>query len=130
MTNLPLPPAHIEPYVAVLGIELTIEFLLTFGGAALALSANPTERARIVQVIGMEKARALGVAASTNHRWQLKVPTGKPWIARVLKTQGLPQTEIARRLHVSEVTVYNWLNEKARARIDKKRADDRQLPLL
>lgn len=41
MTNSLRPPAHLEPYVRVLGTDLAIEFLLSFGGAELYLSPIP-----------------------------------------------------------------------------------------
>jgi hypothetical protein len=106
MTNLPAPPAHIAPFVKVLGAEGAIGFLLTFGGAEIYWAANPKGKSRLVEAVGLEKARALAEAAEFLPR---RVPTGKPWIARVWRVQGVAVAEIARRLHTSDVTVRRYL---------------------
>lgn len=105
MTALPPPPAHVEPYVRVLGPQKAFEFLMRFGGAELYLSATPKGRSEAETVVGAEKLAEL--AALDLPR---RVPTSKPWLARMMKTQGLSQAEIARRLHTTDVTVRSWLN--------------------
>lgn len=120
MTELapPRPPAHIEPFVKVLGVDLTITFLERFGGAELYLAANPTLRSKLVEVIGIEAAERLAAAAErAGGRWQRRVPTGKPWIAQVLHSKGLSKSEIARKLHVSDVAVRGWLRPGAEKRL-------------
>ncbi|RUS64893.1 helix-turn-helix domain-containing protein [Pseudorhodobacter sp. E13] len=124
MTNSPRPPAHLEPYVRVLGVDLAIEFLLAFGGAELYLSANPTARSRLVQLVGMDRARALAEALDCLPR---RIPTGKPWIASVWRTQGTSVSEIARKLHVTDVTVRRFLKQNDQ---QIQRDDHRQLRLL
>lgn len=108
MTNGPRPPAHVAPFISVLGSEGAIEFLLAFGGAELYLPENPTEKSKLVQLLGMEKARALARAAAHMPR---RIPTAKPWIAKVWASQGIAKAEIARRLHVTDVTVRAWLSK-------------------
>lgn len=115
-------PAHIAGYVDVLGTDDAVEFLLTFGGAELYLAETPTERSQVVQVIGMERATALAKVAS-DRDMPRRVPTAKPWLAAVLWQKGLPVAKIARRLHVSDVTVRSYLKRL-------KPSDDRQLPLI
>ena len=44
-----------------------------------------------------------------------RVPTAKPWLASVMKSRGLSHAEIARRLHVSDVTVRGWLSRGPKA---------------
>lgn len=101
------PPAHLEPYVMILGEDLAVEFFLTFGGAELVLFHTP-RRARLVDVIGHEKAAAL---AANSDRFQMpkRVPTGKVWIAQVLRQKGWTVADIARRLHTSDVTVRKYI---------------------
>jgi hypothetical protein len=115
-------PAHIAAYVDVLGAEGTVEFLLTFGGAELYLAEAPTERSQVVKSIGMELAIALAKEAS-NRDLPRRVPTAKPWLAAMLWRKGLPVAQIARKLHVSDVTVRAYLKRL-------KPVDDRQLPLI
>lgn len=123
MTNAPRPPAQIAPYVEVLGVEGTIEFLLEFGGAELNL--RPAVRAgRLVQAVGREKAVALYHAAGHLPR---RVPLAKPWIAQVWREQGQTIAQIARSLHVSDVTVRRWLD---RAGGGPRRPDPQQLDLF
>jgi len=120
MTNLPRPPAHLEAYVRILGNEGAITFLLNYGGGELYIPRNPVIGSPLVTLLGMESAQALGVAAD---RLPKRVPTGKPWIARVLHTQGLSATQIARTLHASDVSVRKWLKAP-------ERPDPRQFPLI
>lgn len=123
MTSHPIP-VQIKPYVDVLGIDGTIDFLLEFGGAELYLAENPTARSRLVQFLGLDKATALSRASAHLPK---RVPLQKPWIAQILrKEKSLPVSEIARRLHVSDVTVRSYLKRAPRGSF----ADPRQLPLL
>lgn len=128
--NLPRPPAHIQPYVAVLGIEDTIRFLLAFGGAELYLTTTPKGRSRLAQMFGLDKAAAIARAAEHMPR---RVPTAKPWIAQVSSAQGVSVAEIARFLHVSDVSVRGWLKRAVEGRVEtpvQTRTDPRQLPLI
>lgn len=106
MINYPRAPAHIEPYVRILGVQSTVEFLLTFGGAEIYLTSSPKRRARLVDLIGADKAAEL---AETIARLKVRVPTAKPWIACCMKTEGLSIAEIARRLHTTDNTIRRWI---------------------
>lgn len=120
-TEFPKPPAHVEPFVRVLGVDEALEFLLEFGGASLHFSERPQDRSRVVQAIGREATIALAGCALP-----VRIPTAKPWIAQVLRTKGLPVSEIARRLHSSDVAVRGWLKQSPAA----KREDTRQFRLF
>lgn len=119
----PPPPAHIEPYVQVLGVDGAVEFLMNFGGAELYLAPNPKRRSRLVAVVGQAKARELAAACEGMPR---RIPVAKQWIASVMRAKGLPVAEIARRLHSSDVSVRSWL-KKSGARPAN---DPRQLRLF
>ncbi len=108
MSRLPPPPAHVAPFVEVLGTEGAVDFLLNFGGAELYLSQRPRPDSRISRAIGQKRAAEL---ARSGLRVPRRIPTAKPWIARVLRAQGLSVAEIARRLHVSDVAVRGWLRK-------------------
>lgn len=124
MTVAPPPPAQLEPYVRVLGIEGAVAFFGAFGGAELVYSQNP-RRSRLTEVIGHDAARAL---AEEDARRGLprRVPLGKPWVAQVLKSKGLSVAEIARRMHASDVTVRRWLKQPPASRF----VDPRQSSLF
>lgn len=122
----PRPPAQVEPYVSVLGVPVTMAFLLTFGGAELYLARAPKGRSRVVQLVGADKARALAEMAESRGL-PARVPTAKPWLASCLYSEGLAKAEIARKLHVSDVTVRKWL---AGQDDQDARDDPRQMRLL
>ena len=46
MSNLPRPPAHLEPYVRILGVEGAMLFFLTYGGGELYIPRNARPGAR------------------------------------------------------------------------------------
>lgn len=123
MTAPPKPPAHIEVYVEVFGVDGAITFLTTFGGAELYVPQTPSHRSELVRIMGIDGARALAREA---HRVPRSIPTGRPWIARVLRSKGLPVAQIARKLHSTEGTVRRWLRSGDQSRGQ----DDRQLPLF
>lgn len=128
--KLPRPPAHIQRYVDVLGVPDTIRFLLAFGGAELYLTATPKGRSKLAGMFGVETAAAIARAAEHMPR---RVPTAKPWIAQVWAADGLAIAEIARTLHVSDVTIRGWLKrhlEEAVEGVDTRLTDDRQMRLF
>lgn len=105
MSNLPRPPAHLQPYYEVLGLELTMAFLLQFGGAELYIPAESKGRSELAALIGDDLTREL---AKRSERLPARVPIGKPWLADVFRCQGLSVAQIARKLHVSDVAVRRW----------------------
>lgn len=121
------PPAHVEPFVGVLGVEGAIRFLLRFGGAELYLTRSPKGRSMLAQEFGGEVAAAIAAAAEHLPR---RVPLAKEWIAAVWSSEGLPDAEIARRLHVTDVTLRNWRARKPWRGRKKSPGDPRQLPLI
>lgn len=106
MTGEITAPAHIQPYVEILGVDGAIAFFLEFGGAEVYLSATPKGRSQLVQHMGAGKAQQLAEAIG---HLKVRIPTTKPWIARVWHSRGLPVAEIARRLHMTDVAVRRWL---------------------
>lgn len=104
--SYPKAPAHVEPFVRVLGSALAVRFLLTFGGAELYIARDPTAHSRIVRLVGVDLARALSDEAD---KLSPRVPLAKPWLATCLQHEGLSVSEIARTLHSSDTTVRGWL---------------------
>ncbi|RJG46458.1 helix-turn-helix domain-containing protein [Mesorhizobium sp. DCY119] len=114
MTEIPVP-ANVEPYVRVLGIDLTIAFLTEFGGAELYLARMPQGRSRVARLVGRDKAAALAEAAE---RLPRRVPLAKRWIAEVYWSKGLSTAEIARRLRSTDVSVRGWLKPAKERQLD------------
>ncbi|MGB3408607.1 MAG: helix-turn-helix domain-containing protein [Jannaschia sp.] len=123
MSKLPAPPAHLAGYVEVLGVDGTVELLLRLGGSEVYFAHNPKGRGALAKLVGVEKAAALAEQSVSLSR---RIPTGKPWLAKVLSSKGLTVAEIARRLHVTDVTVRSYLKQGG----DGPPADSRQLPLF
>ncbi len=105
----PRPPAQIEVFVEILGVDLTVEFLLKFGGAELYFAKDPKSRSQLASLVGPKRAKALG---QVTERLQRRVPLAKPWTAQYLSWKGMSVAEIARTLHTSDVSVRGWLNPK------------------
>jgi hypothetical protein len=101
----PKPTAQVEPYVEVLGVDGAIEFLLAFGGAEISLSTAPTAQSKVLQLVGRKRAIKLAQTGGLPRR----VPTARQWLVAALYAKGLPKAEIARKLHVTDVTVRKWL---------------------
>lgn len=115
-------PAHVQPYVDALGVDTAIEFLMTFGGAELHIPQTPAGGGMVEQRMGRDVAFKLAKIAD---RLPARVPLAKPWIAATLREKGLSVSEIARRLHASDVAVRGWL-----AQGPKRRAPDHRQPDL
>lgn len=103
----PVPTAQVAPFHAVLGLDLTVEFILAFGGADLSLSHDPKGRGMVESMVGYEKAKALAAL----DRLPKRVPLAKRWLAAVLSWKGYSTAAIARTLRVSEVSVRKWQKE-------------------
>lgn len=106
---MPKPTAQVEPYFEVLGPELTVDFLLQFGGAELHFAQDPKGRSAVEKLIGTERAKAL--AESRNRALQKRVPLAKRWLAQMLHWQGHCGADIARTLRATDVSVRGWLKE-------------------
>jgi hypothetical protein len=104
---LPTPPHHIRVYLDILGEDLTFDFLMAFGGTEVFMSRSP-QRSRLVEVLGQEKAQALADYAA-EHGLPARVPLARPWVAQMLFARGLSKTQIARRLHVTDRAVRDYL---------------------
>lgn len=104
---MPKPTAQVAPYFEVLGADLTVQFLLQFGGAYLYLHKHSDGRSEAEPLLSAEHIAAL--ANSTNRSLQRRVPLAKPWLATMLHWQGHTTAQIARTLRASDVSVKKWL---------------------
>jgi DNA-binding NtrC family response regulator len=112
----PRPPAQVAPYVDILGQELTLQLLLSFGGAELYIPHSPKGRSRIEALIGRDKVKAL---AQSDHLLRRRVPLANAWVAACLHFQGMATNEIARKLRVTDVTVRRYLKRYETQRATK-----------
>ena len=106
-------PAHIQRFVDTLGPEDAIKFLLAFGGGDLYIPLKPQSRSQLVEVLGRHKAEKLGHAMGPA---SVRVPVAKQFIAKWWRANGVSVIDIARGLHVTDVTVRKWLNNRKSSR--------------
>lgn len=125
MTSYPRPPAHLEPYLTVLGIEGAIDLFLAMGGSEVYLTATPTGQSLVADAIGVERQTALAALIGAR---KTRIPIPKRWIAHYWRATGLSHAEIGRRLHTTDSTVRRWL-ARLPADLDG-RNDPRQLSLF
>lgn len=124
----PRAPAHVQPFVDALGLDDAVRFLLHFGGAELTISPNPRD-GELVEVLGLDGARALADLAARTVLPR-RIPTAKPWLARLLKSEGLSHAKIARKLHVSDVAVRRYVAGQNHAGEGPKTGSKDQLTLF
>lgn len=103
---MPKPSAQVQPFVDAIGVELTVSFLLAYGGAELYLADDPKGRSSHEIMLGYDAAKALAASA---HLLPRRVPLANVWLARMLKWQGHSHSSIARKLRKSDVSVRRWL---------------------
>lgn len=104
--SMPRPTAQVVPYVAALGADTAVTFLLTYGGAELYISDDPKGRSSHETLLGYDKAKALAAVA---HQLPKRVPLAKKWLAQMLHWQGHSTGQIARTMRSSDVSVRKWL---------------------
>jgi len=93
---MPRPPAQVLPYFETLGLELTVTFLLTFGGADLYLAADPKGKSEVEALIGAANLAALAARPNAPKSvMQSRVPLAKRWLTEVLNWQGYSNAAIA-----------------------------------
>ncbi|WP_433848575.1 hypothetical protein [Brucella pseudogrignonensis] len=110
-------PANLEPFINTLGFDKGIEFLLRFGGAAMYLPKKPQDgRSMASSLLTPDEIIALSKAIDRDY---LRIPVAKKFIAVYLRSRNVSVGEIARRLHMTDVTVRGYL-----------KAADQQLSLL
>jgi hypothetical protein len=103
---LPRTPADLEPIVEALGQEVAVRFLMRFGGAELRLPDRPRGKSQVEAEIGFDAYLRL---CEQRDRIQKRIPLGRRWIAKIMRSEGASVAEIARRIGTTDVTVRKWL---------------------
>jgi hypothetical protein len=98
----PRHPAHLDPYVAVLGPALTLRFLLEFGGQRLYLPDAPKGKSAAEALIGAERLAALSARLPSQ---LTDVPIAKVWVIQALTAEGRSVNEIVAQLRTTRRTV-------------------------
>lgn len=95
----PRHPAHLDPYVEVLGPSLAVRFLIAFGGCPLSFPDDPKGKSMAEAMIGPERLRALGQRMADN---RVSVPMPRPWLILALSAEGKDTAEICRILKTTQ----------------------------
>jgi Mor family transcriptional regulator len=103
-------PAEFEHLAAPIGGEAMLRLVETFGGRRLYIAKRSGPE--LVAAIGA--AAAVALAAEFGGQ-EITVPLAKSWRIRLYHAQGASGPEIARRLQISEDTVWRTLRGSARA---------------
>lgn len=101
------PPAEIKPIVELVGEAAALQLVEAFGGLRIEVPSRVSATGVLGRAVGVDAAQAL-VKACGGAR--LYVPLCKRWRGQVMRQAGASYAEIARRLNVSEQTVWNWLD--------------------
>lgn len=118
------PPAHVAPWVEILGEETAVDVFLRLGGSIINLAYTPRS-SDLAKIAGEDKAAALGRRLGSGN---IKVPVPKIWITQVLYYHGATQQDIARRLHIDVATVARQLKATPGGR--RRSPDARQIELF
>jgi len=102
--QLPKPPAHVAVFSDLIGVELTIDFLMEFGGARCHIPKRPNNDHEMVLVIGRENVELLANCPDIPDR----IPLAKPWLSRCFRARGDKIVNIARKLKTSDGNVAKW----------------------
>lgn len=98
----PRHPAHLDPYVEVLGPALAVSFLVMFGGSQLYFPNDPGGRSAAEALIGADRLRDLG---QRMREPRVEVPIPRSWLIRALHAEGLSVPQICRALKTSGTNV-------------------------
>lgn len=120
----PRHPAHLDPYIEVLGPRMAVSFLVMFGGSSLYFPDDPRGRGAAEQLIGADKLRALGSRMPSN---RAEIPMPRSWLIRALHAEGLSIGQICRALKTSSTNVKKTLRKAGEA---KPPSDPDQLSLF
>lgn len=110
-----LIPEHIAKFVRIIGEDDTASLLLNFGGAASYFAARPEKVGALREILSVEKIQLL--AEHFGGRVE-RIPLGNAFIARHLRSKGMSIQDIARKLHVSDVSVRDILRNTKRGAKD------------
>lgn len=111
--DAPVPvPAHLAPYVEVLGTAGAGALFLALGGSQIYLPRRSSKRTLAAQTIGADNVERLAAALGYGY---IKVPLARRWIAEVLRAEGKSDNEIARLVRADVATVRRWLGSRVAA---------------
>jgi hypothetical protein len=121
----PRHPAHLDPYIEVLGHELAVTFLIAMGGCRARFPSDPGGRSYAEALIGPEALRELSRRMPSEIR---EIPFPRSWLIRALHAEGMTHGQICRALKTSDRNVRETLADRSWSPARQEPLDD--LPLF
>lgn len=103
----PKPNVQVAPFVRAFGEDVAAEFLLRFGGSVVTIAVGGKTRSGsgyIESFVGAEAYERL-IEISKDEGFPDRIPLANRWLATYFACRGLNNSEIARRLRVTDNTV-------------------------
>lgn len=106
---LPPAPQELAGLVRLIGAAATFRLVELHGGTRLPVPREANQGVRLAREVGLDAARALSAEFGG---LSVKVPLAKAWLAAIYRERdGLSYAALARRLRVTEGTVWRWLEQ-------------------
>lgn len=121
----PRHPAHLDPYIEVLGPELAVRFLIEFGGARMYFPEDPKGKSRAEAMIGADALRRIGQRLTSNRP---DIPIANTWLVQAMTAEGKGTWEICNTLRITIKTVREA--RKARKDLPPQDTELSELPLF
>ncbi len=102
------PHGELKDFVDLLGTETALALVENFGGTLIRVPKDPPASHALLDALG-DVGMARLVAYFGGDR--LAVPLARQWRFKLYTARGLTRRVIARKLGVTENTVYKWLRE-------------------
>ncbi len=100
-------PPHVMTLVDVIGVDSAARLIEHFGGRTNHLAKNPRATSEMVQLIGMEAARALSAKCGPG---SYLIPRASPFLTQWIRsTENASVAELSRRIGLHERTVSHHL---------------------
>jgi hypothetical protein len=104
-----VPRGELKDFVELLGTETTLALVEGFGGTLIRVPKDPPHQSHVlVEALG-DAGMARLIAYFGGDR--LAVPLARQWRFKLYTARGMTRRAIARKLGVTEKTVYQWLRE-------------------
>jgi DNA-binding NarL/FixJ family response regulator len=109
----PPPPAELAALSRLLAPAELLALVEHCGGTRIYVPTRPSRGSPVTRAVGAAAAARLAEGYGGQ---QLKVPLARAWLVRTYAAQGQSQSQIARRLRITESAVWRLLRDARDAR--------------
>jgi hypothetical protein len=111
----PRPPAQVQPYIEIIGLDATLALVQEFGGVRAYVAKDPPVDSKMVKAIGMAAAVRLGKALGGESP---RIPVARAWLVQHYASLKWSVPRIARELRIADFSVRRILSRTATTRAD------------